>query len=70
MKSNFIELKDSDKEIFSLLVKETERQEEGLEMIPSENLSSKAVRQALGSVFTDKYSEGYARKRYYGGICF
>lgn len=67
MRSNFIELKDSDSEIFGLIGKETERQEEGLEMIPSENHSSKAVRQALGSVLTDKYSEGYPKKRYYGG---
>jgi len=60
-------LKQSDKLIFGLIQKETKRQEDGLEMIPSENHSSRAVREALGSVFTDKYSEGYPRKRYYGG---
>ncbi len=60
-------LKQSDKAVFELIQKETKRQEQGLEMIPSENHSSPAVREALGSVFTDKYSEGYAHKRYYGG---
>ncbi len=60
-------LKKTDGEIFALIKKEAERQENGLEMIPSENHSSVAVREALGSVFTDKYSEGYPRKRYYGG---
>lgn len=60
-------LKSSDKIVFELIQKEASRQENGLEMIPSENHSSVAVREALGSVFTDKYSEGYPRKRYYGG---
>ncbi len=60
-------LKKSDPEIYRLVLRETERQENGLEMIPSENHSSAAVREALGSVFTDKYSEGYPYKRYYGG---
>lgn len=60
-------LKEQDKEIYGLIKKETKRQENGLEMIPSENHSSIAVREALGSVFTDKYSEGYPGKRYYGG---
>ncbi|HLC79153.1 MAG TPA: serine hydroxymethyltransferase [archaeon] len=60
-------LKSTDKQIFDLVEKETERQESGLEMIPSENHSSIAIREALGSVFTDKYSEGYPYKRYYGG---
>ncbi len=63
-------LKDADSKIFELIEKETDRQENGLEMIPSENHSSKAVRDALGSVFTDKYSEGYPKKRYYGGNQF
>ena len=63
-------LKDADSKIFELIEKETDRQENGLEMIPSENHSSKAVREALGSVFTDKYSEGYPKKRYYGGNQF
>jgi len=60
-------LKETDSQIFELIASETKRQENGLEMIPSENHSSPAVRQALGSVFTDKYSEGYPKKRYYGG---
>ncbi len=60
-------LKQADSRIFGLVQKETQRQENGLEMIPSENHSSRAVREALGSVFTDKYSEGYPKKRYYGG---
>ena len=46
---------------------EEERQRDGLELIPSENYVSKNVREALGSVFTNKYSEGYPGKRYYGG---
>ena len=46
---------------------EEERQRDGLELIPSENYVSQDVRKALGSVFTNKYSEGYPGKRYYGG---
>lgn len=67
MERNSRSLKQADDEIYGLILKETGRQNDGLEMIPSENHSSKAVREALGSVFTDKYSEGYPRKRYYGG---
>lgn len=55
------------KEVFSLLNKERQRQEHGLEMIPSENFVSLDVLRALGSVLTNKYSEGYPHKRYYGG---
>jgi len=57
----------SDKEIFELILAETERQREGLELIPSENYVSRQVLDALGSVLTNKYSEGYPGKRYYGG---
>ncbi|NTV23926.1 MAG: serine hydroxymethyltransferase [Nanoarchaeota archaeon] len=60
-------LKDADNEIYDAIVKETGRQEKGVEMIASENFVSKAVLQAVGSTLTNKYSEGYAGKRYYGG---
>jgi glycine hydroxymethyltransferase len=56
-----------DEEIRKLIVAEGRRQREGLEMIPSENHTSKDVLTALGSVLTDKYSEGYPGMRYYGG---
>lgn len=55
------------KDIFDLINFEYTRQLEGLELIPSENYASKDVLIALGSVFTNKYSEGYPGKRYYGG---
>src|SRR5437868_2081890 len=60
----------NDKEIEKLIVAETNRQREGLEMIPSENHTSPDVLKALGSRLTDKYSEGYPGKRYYGGCEF
>jgi len=60
-------IKDSDSEIFTVLEKEIKRQENGAEMIASENFVSRAVMQATGSVLTNKYSEGYPSKRYYGG---
>ncbi len=56
-----------DPEIAALIRKETERQEEGLELIASENFVSPAVLEAMGSVLTNKYAEGYPGKRYYGG---
>ncbi len=56
-----------DTEIFSLIEQEKKRLSEGLELIPSENYTSQAVLDALGSVLTNKYSEGYPGKRYYGG---
>ncbi|WP_191603461.1 serine hydroxymethyltransferase [Marinomonas algicola] len=61
------DLSQSDAELFSTLVKENERQETGIELIASENIVSKAVLQAQGSVLTNKYAEGYPEKRYYGG---
>lgn len=54
-------------ELDSLLKAEQQRQQEGLELIPSENYVSEDVLEALGSVFTNKYSEGYPGRRYYGG---
>lgn len=60
-------LKNTDKEVYDLIEQEEKRQEEVLEMIPSENYTSRAVMEALGSVLTNKYSEGYPRKRYYQG---
>ena len=56
-----------DKTLQSLVYAEEKRQHEGLELIPSENYVSKDVLDALGSVYTNKYSEGYPGKRYYGG---
>ncbi len=60
-------LKKTDPKIYSFIQKEKIRQKNGLEMIPSENYVSPAVLQAMGSILTNKYSEGYPRKRYYGG---
>lgn len=57
----------ADPAVASIIWKELRRMNEGLELIPSENVVSLAVLEALGSVFTNKYSEGYAKKRYYGG---
>ena len=53
--------------IFELIDLEKQRQSEGLELIPSENYVSENVLRAMGSVLTNKYSEGYPGKRYYGG---
>jgi glycine hydroxymethyltransferase len=56
-----------DMQIAELLGEEAQRQASGLELIPSENLVSEAVLEAMGSIFTNKYAEGYPGKRYYGG---
>lgn len=63
-------LVDFDPDIYTSIKREQKRQEEGLEMIPSENFVSPAVLEALGSILTNKYSEGYPGKRYYGGCEF
>lgn len=63
-------LAEVDPLINDAIVKETERQHQGLELIASENFVSEAVLQAAGSVFTNKYAEGYPGKRYYGGCEF
>jgi glycine hydroxymethyltransferase len=63
-------LSQVDPQISTLLREEAERQATGLELIPSENLVSEAVLEAMGSIFTNKYAEGYPGKRYYGGCEF
>ncbi len=65
---NFVELEDP--AIWSSIAAEQTRQAEGLEMIASENFTSPAVMQAVGSVLTNKYAEGYPGRRYYGGCEF
>ena len=60
-------IKDVDLEVYNAILEEERRQEEGIELIASENFVSKAVMEAAGSVFTNKYAEGYPGKRYYGG---
>jgi len=60
-------LKEADSEVFDICENELQRQTNHLEMIASENFTSPAVMQAMGSVFTNKYAEGYPYKRYYGG---
>ena len=59
-----------DKEVLAALAGEERRQAEGLELIPSENYVSKAVREAQSSILTNKYSEGYPGRRYYGGQAY
>ncbi|MEI7891103.1 MAG: serine hydroxymethyltransferase [bacterium] len=63
----FKNLKKQDKKVYDTISGEMKRQQEGMELIASENYVSEAVLEALGSVFTNKYSEGYPGKRYYGG---
>src|SRR5579862_1888825 len=63
-------LAEADPEIAAAIDQEIRRQHEGLEMIASENFVSEAVLEAVGSVFTNKYAEGYPGKRYYGGCEF
>ncbi|HWS17808.1 MAG TPA: serine hydroxymethyltransferase, partial [Candidatus Elarobacter sp.] len=72
MKNNWMSrpLSESDPEIAQAIANETDRQHEGLELIASENFVSMAVLEAAGSVFTNKYAEGYPGKRYYGGCEF
>src|ERR1700761_8659611 len=63
-------LSEVDPQIAEAITSEERRQHEGLELIASENFVSEAVLQAAGSVFTNKYAEGYPGKRYYGGCEF
>ena len=65
-----LSLYESDPEVALAIDNETRRQHEGLELIASENFVSEAVLEAAGSVFTNKYAEGYPGKRYYGGCEF
>jgi glycine hydroxymethyltransferase len=60
-------VRDADPELYEYIKSELSRQQDGLEMIPSENFTSIAVMQASGSILTNKYSEGYPGRRYYGG---
>ena len=62
-----ISLNEFDNEISNLINKEYKRQKKSIELIASENITSKPVLECLGSVLTNKYSEGYPNKRYYGG---
>lgn len=64
---NFENLVKVDEEIYNLVGKELEREQEGIELIASENFASQAVMEAMGSYLTNKYAEGYPAKRYYGG---
>jgi glycine hydroxymethyltransferase len=65
-----VHLKDADPEVASAIRNEVHRQRDGLELIASENFTSLAVLEATGSVFTNKYAEGYPGRRYYGGCEF
>ena len=67
---NASSLKSMDPEIFGIIQKERARQEDGLELIASENYTSQAVMEAQGSILTNKYAEGLPNKRYYGGCEF
>ncbi|HBJ1645668.1 UNVERIFIED_ORG: serine hydroxymethyltransferase [Clostridium botulinum] len=64
---NFEHISREDNEIYALIEKELERQQNGIELIASENVASEAVMEAMGSYLTNKYAEGYPGKRYYGG---
>jgi glycine hydroxymethyltransferase len=64
---NFKELEKTDKAVFDVIQNEEDRQERGIELIASENFTSKSVMEAMGSFLTNKYAEGLPGKRYYGG---
>ena len=64
------ELQKTDKVIADFIFSELKRQQNGLEMIASENFTSQSVMDAMGSILTNKYAEGYPGKRYYGGCEF
>lgn len=64
---HYTHIKQQDEAVYQALIGEEERERTGIELIPSENYVSRAVREAAGSVLTNKYSEGYPGRRYYGG---
>ena len=64
---SFDEVKNYDPEIAAAMNDELKRQQDHIELIASENIVSKAVMSAMGSILTNKYAEGYPGKRYYGG---
>ncbi len=66
----FEDVKEVDPEIYEAIVNEVKREQEGLELIASENFVDKAILEAQGCVMTNKYAEGYPAKRYYGGCQF
>ena len=63
-----LDLKEADKELYDPIKSEFSRQQNHIELIASENIVSRAVLEAQGSVLTNKYAEGYPGKRYYGGV--
>ncbi|MDF2379374.1 MAG: serine hydroxymethyltransferase [Candidatus Gracilibacteria bacterium] len=63
----FDQIKKQDPALYDMIVSECKRQRDGIELIPSENYVSQAILEAQGSILTNKYSEGYPKKRYYGG---
>ena len=63
----YANLKNTDKEIYDIIMKEEKRQQENIELIASENFVSPSVLEAVGSILTNKYAEGYPAARYYGG---
>ncbi|MDA0959098.1 MAG: serine hydroxymethyltransferase, partial [Proteobacteria bacterium] len=67
---NLAALAESDPAVYSALLGEEQRERDGIELIPSENYTFPEVLTVLGSVFTNKYSEGYPGRRYYGGQTF
>ena len=70
MQISFDLLRSSDPDIHAAVIGEEQRQREGLELIPSENYAFPEVYATNGSVFANKYSEGYVARRYYGGQQF
>ncbi len=64
---DYPDLQKNDPEVYEIVKREEQRQKEGIELIASENYVSRAVLEAMGSILTNKYSEGYPGKRYYGG---